>query len=211
MIDAEHPDRRSAPHAAAPDRPRRSRRSTRAGSTRRTRRSDDEKLPKRRPEPCVAVATAPAMCCATMSPWFASASPAAQSGSPNSPIVVAGPTTTRRRSASVERMPRQRAQVEQQAVGADDRRERVAGPRDTHAEPARRGAGDQLGDLVLARRRRDLGRGARLVADPVRPRHQGSILAGRPKSGKSASVSRKNVNSRICLSDSSTTCSAQGS
>src|SRR6266576_2395204 len=71
----------------------------------RTRRTPDEKLPSRRPEPCVAVETAPAICWATMSPWFASARPSAQSGTPNSPIVVAGPTTTRRRLASIERMP----------------------------------------------------------------------------------------------------------
>ena len=44
--------------------------------TRRQARSVAEKLGSSLPEPCVPVATAPAMACVSMSPWLASASPA---------------------------------------------------------------------------------------------------------------------------------------
>ena len=48
-----------------------------------------------RPEPWVAVATAPAMPCVSMSPWFSSASPASQSGGPNAATGVPGSAVTR--------------------------------------------------------------------------------------------------------------------
>ena len=75
------------------------------------------------------VETAPAICWATMSPWFASARPAAHSGSPNSPIVVAGPTT----DPAALRVDRADASGEgahvasSKPVREDDGRERMAG------------------------------------------------------------------------------------
>jgi len=47
------------------------------------------------PDPWVAVATAPAMPCVSMSPWFPSARPASQSGEPNAPTGVPGSAVTR--------------------------------------------------------------------------------------------------------------------
>ena len=120
----------------------------------RSRRTDDEKLPKRRPEPCVAVETAPAICWATMSPWFASESPCCQSG-------CAELADRRRRAAhdapafGVDRdESRQAAEVEQQAVGDDDRCERVTGAGRAHAETLGRCLGNEGSDLSLARRAR---------------------------------------------------------
>ena len=62
------------------------------------------------------------------------------------------------------------AQVEQQAVGRDDRRERVAGARGANRQSPLCGGGDRGGHLVLARRGNELRRAAALVAHPVRPR-----------------------------------------
>ena len=91
---------RSARRAAA-GRPRRSRRRRRMPITRRSRRRVAEKDGSPRPEPWVAVATAPAIAWVSMSPWLASARPASHSGSPKSPIGVPGSATTRPVAASI--------------------------------------------------------------------------------------------------------------
>ena len=59
-----------------------------------------ERLPKRAPVPCVAVASAPASDCASMSPWFSSASPWRAFSRPRALSVMPACTVTRPDSAS---------------------------------------------------------------------------------------------------------------
>lgn len=56
--------------------------------TMRARRRVEENEPRRTPEPCVPVPIAPPIYWVSMSPWFASVSPASHSGSPNAPTLV---------------------------------------------------------------------------------------------------------------------------
>ena len=74
-------------------------------STKRHDRIDAEKLCRPTPDPCVAVPIAPAIPWVSMSPWFASARPASQSGSPKAPIGVPGSARTRPAAASTCVMP----------------------------------------------------------------------------------------------------------
>ena len=84
------------------------------------------------PEPWVPVAVAPAIACVSTSPWFASPTPAARSGSPRSAMRVPAPHD-RGAAVGVDGSDAgQQRQVEQQAVGRAQRRERVAGARDAH-------------------------------------------------------------------------------
>src|SRR6266576_2854948 len=61
------------------------------------------------------------------------------------------------------------AQVEQESIGRDDRRERVPGSRDTYRQSAPRRISDEGRNLVLARRRSLLLGAEGLVAYPVGP------------------------------------------
>ena len=65
----------------------------------------DEKLPNAAPDPCVDVATAPAMVCVSMSPWFCSASPASHKGAPNWAMVVCALAVAVRALASIAESP----------------------------------------------------------------------------------------------------------
>ena len=152
-----------------------------AAVTIRSRRTPAEKLPRRRPEPWVAVETAPAICCATMSPWLASAEA-------RRPERLAELADRRRRpdhdAASalgrVERMPARPREIEQQPVGRDDGRERVPRSGGAHRRPRSAAPATSGCDLVFAPRRGDLRRVTRLVSDPVRPRrHDEHLLDSR--------------------------------
>ena len=135
----------------------------------RRRRTEDEKLPNSRPEPCVAVEIAPG-------DLLRDDVALVREPEALRPERLAELADRRRRAdddapgSCVERVdPRQAREVEQQAVGTYDRRERMAGSGDADVEPVARRCGNQLADLVFALRARCARRLAALVPDPVSP------------------------------------------
>ena len=127
-------------------------------------------------------AMAPAIAWLSMSPWFASASPASQSGSPNAPIGVPGSATTRPRGrVDARRCPcsavRSSSVPAVSCTGLNEwpaRRDsaRSAAPRTAACTSA------SLRGATTARRRE------RLVADPV------GEAGGRHRSGEDRGVAR---------------------
>ena len=90
-------------------------------------------MPWRRvPVPWVPVAMAPLIVCRSMSPRFGRASPSACSAGLSTCSGVPASTRTRRRSRSIAGHAAQPVDVQQQAVGRDERRERVARPGHPH-------------------------------------------------------------------------------
>ena len=169
-----HGDARAS-RASAPASPPVSSTRSPSGSTTSAERTSVARLPNA-PEPCVPVAVAPAMACVSTSPWFASPTPAARSGSPRSEMRVPAATTAVPRPASTSLTPVSGGQVEQQAVGRAQRREGVPGSGDAHLEVAAR---DEALHLGHRRRTRDLRGRQRDVAGPVAPRVHRRIVAGR--------------------------------
>ena len=139
--DAQRAQRHARRAAARRDRSRRSARRTSPGAvTRRRPTTRVERLPKRTPVPCVAVASAPASACVSMSPWFSSASPWRAFCGPSAWSLMPASTVTRPDGAIGGDHALHPRGVDQQPVGAGDVGERVPAAHGAHPQPAGRRA-----------------------------------------------------------------------
>ena len=120
----------------------------------------DEKLPNAALDPCVDVATAPAMVCVSMSPWFCSASPASHKGAPNWAMVVCALAVAVRALASIAESPLNCACVEQNSVGAGYAGEGMPGAWGSEAQAGAPRFADRVNDILLLGRRDNFGRHA---------------------------------------------------
>ena len=129
----------------------------------------EEMLRKRDPVPWVAVETAPAIVCLSMSPRFSRARPVPPDRLVQHPQADAGLHLDPARLRVDVEHPAEAAEIEHHTAGARDVGEGVALAHGAHLQALLAGARDRVGQVGAARGRLDPGGLAALVAGPVAP------------------------------------------